>query len=240
MGHHESVMQEADWLNSNSHPDRTWAASEANALEEFRNSETPAKIIYAEELERLVHQLLPSVMKIRSPARGLRRGPQGSNYYSTQVHSDWPLDFGDYVEKNPYTDYQEHRNQFEKTNASEYMMVNFWRPVLPMSKPLIARPLCVCDPRTVELDDIVVIDLYGNLPGGQRFLGLKFSPRQTWYYYPHMSTCEVLAFKQFHYVKGDKMGQIPVFHTSFDHPSAPWYGIEPRSSFECQVGLLLQ
>ena len=38
----------------------------------------------------------------------------------------------------------------------------------------------------------------GNQP---QFL-LKHSPDQKWFYYPDMTNDEVIAFKQFHYMKG--------------------------------------
>ena len=108
-----------------------------------------------------------------------------------------------------------------------------------MQDPVLSRPLCFCDPQTTRAEDFVSVQMDGQIPGGQRFLGIKYHPRQTWYYYPEMTTDEVLVFKQCHFEKGQEThGRMPVCHTSFVHPDTA-RRTEPRCSFEYRVSYLI-
>lgn len=123
-----------------------------------------------------------------------------------------------------------------------FSIINFWRPVPPMAGPVKKTPLAVCDPSTVKVEDCVPIEMYGFVPGGQRSLILKQNTDQKWYYYPDMTTDEVLVFRQFHYERGV---QAPysriktVFHTAFKHPGSSPHD-EARSSSEYRVGVWLK
>lgn len=83
------------------------------------------------------------------------------------------------------------------------MVTNFWRPI-EMNEPLRYMPLTVCDPDSIELDDVVDTIVKGTAEKGKTFkLGmLKRNSNQKWFYYPYMENDEVLVFKQFECMKG--------------------------------------
>ena len=99
-------------------------------------------------------------------------------------------------------------------------------------------PLTVCDPASVDLDDIVPTDVYGITPQGRpaRNMALRRNPAQKWYYYPEMTGAEVLAFKLFDCRKDEPGALRSCFHTAFADPTAP-ADAEPRSSCEFRVGV---
>jgi hypothetical protein len=94
----------------------------------------------------------------------------------------------------------------------------------------------------VQGSDVVSI---ANQGGDSTVSALKHQPAHRWYFYPDMTTDEVVIFKQFEqsyagaYVPGKALGNIPVFHTAFEDPaSSP--GVEKRKSFEYRLGVLLK
>ena len=115
-----------------------------------------------------------------------------------------------------------------------YILINLWRTVEPMRRALRWRPLCVLDPNTVDPGELVTID---STEDGSS-TALKVSSKNRWYAYWDMLPEEVLVFKQFHYVRGEPEGRVPVFHSAFEDPLSR-RGVERRSSFEYRVGALL-
>ncbi|CAJ1433372.1 unnamed protein product [Effrenium voratum] len=123
-----------------------------------------------------------------------------------------------------------------------YSMINFWRPVLPMVGPVRGVPLAVCDPNTISVEDIVPQEVHGFVPGGQYNMGLKFNPKQQWYFYPEMTKDEVLIFRQFHYQPKTPQPYSSiktVFHSAF---RSPWASKdeEVRCSSEYRVPVWLK
>merc|ERR1712241_28391 len=114
------------------------------------------------------------------------------------------------------------------------MLVNFWRPIKPMSTPCRSLPLCFLDSTTLSEDDFVSLD------GGSGGVStsLKQNPKHKFYYYPDMTVDEVVAFKQFHQVRNESIARMPVFHTAFADPAAD-KTTEGRVSFEYRVSILL-
>lgn len=244
---HETKMSADDWLASSSRPLPT--RKELAKLATDATSDTaPVKEIYAKEIDPLLRDLIPGVTEVEYPKFALRRGPGGpNNFYGTGVHQD----FGVYPEdmktifaiKNESDsqsrNYEEWRAKLQDGSCKGFSIINFWRPVLPMKGPVQNTPLAVCDPNTVEMSEIVPQDLYGFVPGGQHNMGIKFSEKQKWYYYPDMTKDEVLVFRQFHY---DRDVAAPydrlktVFHTAFNHPGAP-KDAEQRCSSEYRINV---
>jgi len=77
------------------------------------------------------------------------------------------------------------------------MNVNVWRGV----KPVEQSPLAVCDARSVEKKDFMLVRLgksdepvTASTPGG---LNMAYNPRHEWYYYPDMQPDEALVFRLF-------------------------------------------
>jgi hypothetical protein len=72
--------------------------------------------------------------------------------------------------------------------------VNMWRGV----RPVRCSPLAVCDARSVEKGDFMLVR-FGDAPpppgpvaGG---LNVAYNPKHRWYYYPDMEPDEVIAFR---------------------------------------------
>jgi len=204
-------------------------------MDEYRNGDTPVKHIYSEEIKNLVGSVLPNVKKVMPPAKGIRRYVTNNpnKAFAKTVHNDYGLVF-DEVSENPFFDFKLQREEYDKADAKEYMLVNFWRPILPMKKPCRSNPLGFLDSSTVSPDDFVTVD--------SKSLGvatqLKENPKHKYYFYPDMTTNEVVMFKQFHQVRHESIARMPVFHTAFADPAAN-KETEGRVSFEYRVGLLL-
>jgi len=240
---HQTKMTAEDWLVQSWEPVPDRKAL-ANLEKKIEGKPSPVKDIYAQEVEPLIRELLPTSGHIELPAIALRRGPGGVNFYGAGVHQDYGL----YPEDMKNTRFdksisqEEWEQKLDADDSAGYCVINFWRPVLPMKGPVTATPLALCDPNTVGIDDIVPQDLYGFTPGGQHNMGMKFSAKHEWYYYPNMTKDEVLVFKQFQY---DKDVQKPykniktAFHTAFYHPDAP-KDAEKRCSSEYRIGVWLK
>lgn len=206
-------------------------------MDDFRNGDTPVKSIYAKEVVDLITSIvIPRATNVMPPARGIRR------YITTninkapakQLHNDYGLDFDDVVDRNPAFDFKSQKLQYEETKSNEYMLINLWRPIKPMSTPCRSYPLCFLDSTTLGPDDFVEID---NMSLGVITV-LKENPsKHKFYYYPDMTVDEVLIFKQFHKVRNETTARMPTFHTAFVDPAAD-KTTEGRVSFEYRVGLL--
>jgi len=234
---HHSTMTAEDWLASDQFKDQAEVPKD-KVLETYWSKDTPAKTIYSKEVEKLARELVPQTVHVCSPAQGVRRGPGGYQVFGAAVHSDFPYKLEEWQMNENMRKLVSSDEEFKTMMTGNYVMINFWRPVSPMKGPCQDKPMCVLDPRTVDPADVSSIQMFGQIPGGQIYLGVQYNPNQVWYYYPDMTTDEVLVFKQFEHVKGEASGRMPVFHTAFHDPAAPKEP-EKRCSFEYRVGCLL-
>lgn len=237
---HKSAMTAQGWEESDRDVNEIFSTINnetryQEVMDDFRNGNTPVKQIYAKEVQELIKTVVvPRATDIMPPARGIRRyiSMNLNKAPAKQIHNDYGLDFDDIVENNPAFDFKKQRQKFEETNSNEYMLINLWRPIKPMTEPLRSFPLCFLDSTTLNPNDFVTIDSksLGVLTG------LKDNPKHKFYYYPDMTIDEVLVFKQFHTVRNEGT-KMPVFHTAFNDPRAD-DATEGRVSFEYRVGLL--
>eukprot|EP00439_Symbiodinium_sp_Y106_P044936 s1402_g5.t1 len=228
---HESKMTAEDWL----------ADSILLRNPQGPNPSTKVRTIYAKEIEPLIRELLPSAAEICFPSRVVRRGPGGpSPFYAYRVHQDFGLypedmiHFGD--------GFEGFLKRCHNKDTAGYVLLNFWRPIPPTAGPVRSTPLAVCDPNTVRVEDCVPIKTYGLIPGGQHSLVLKHNADQKWYYYPDMTTDEILVLRQFHYERGMEApyNRIKtIFHAAFKHPASSPKD-EVRYSSEYRVGVWLK
>jgi hypothetical protein len=204
-------------------------------MHDFRNADTPVKKIFAEETKELVKSILPRAKTIMPPAKGIWRFVNAgiANAPAKTVHNDYGLIFDEVVDRNPFFDFDKQRAIYEETKSNEYMLINLWRPIKPMSKPLRSLPLCFLDSSTLRKDDFVTIDSKSL----GITIGLKDNPNHKFYYYPDMTVDEMVVFKQFHRFRKETSARMPVFHTAFADPAAD-ENTEGRVSFEYRVGLL--
>ena len=146
---HTSHMSEEDWVAADSNITKEeFAKALENSndrqkmLNKYQNANTPGKNIYAKEVEELIRSVLPETKEVIAPAQGtLRRAvPNARDAPIKAMHSDYGLDFDRLVNntKVPFP-FAAYRKKYEETKANEFMLVNFWRPVLPMSQKLRER-----------------------------------------------------------------------------------------------------
>ena len=219
-----------------------WEASHRNVYEtddiegqgeRWYNKDTPAKRVYAKEAESMLADLLPGA-RFLPPGQGILRSATSDKRTASVVHCDFGLSLEDFSATPRFAFGDQIAAMEQDSRCKGYMLINLWRTVEPMSRALRWRPLCVLDPNTVETSELVTIDSTEN--GAST--ALKSSPKNRWYAYWDMTPDEVLVFKQFHYVRGEPEGRVPVFHSAFEDPLTR-RGVERRSSFEYRVGALL-
>ena len=200
--------------------------------------------IYYPEIETIIRErLLPGYhLEIPPVPYLLRRGPETPNpFYGTVVHQDYGLSADDYEENIAAygTDEgaQAWRKQYDRDEVTGFLVINFWRTVY-MDEPLRHQPLTICDPYSVEPDDVLSTGLLNFTPTGRpsNQLGMRYNPEQRWYYYPRMTTGEVLAFKNFQCWKGEPPTLRTCFHSAFDEPDPPEQASE-RQSCEYRIGV---
>ncbi|CAJ1393971.1 unnamed protein product [Effrenium voratum] len=193
--------------------------------------ETPISRIYAREVEEMVRELMPDAKEVELDPLCARRGPGTKNpTYSFAVHQDYGFTAEDW----PLADHG-FKARFQEPAVKGFMAVNFWRPVAPMKHPVKKAPLAVCDPATVKMEDTVPINIRWDELGYVKMLALAHDDEQRWYYYPDMTTDEVLVFKSFQYFKSQQGPELHTcFHTAFEDPTCP-ASAEPRQSAEYRV-----
>jgi len=239
---HTSAMSGEDWVATNRNVTELIESYDNSdeykkLMDQYQHANTPGKQIYSKEIEEMIRLVLPDAKEVIAPAKGILRAPNTTASPIKALHSDYGIDFERLVNTSQFIDFHPHRKQYEDTTASEIMLVNFWRPVLPMSQPLRSNPLCFLDTSTVDIDDIVMLDITKNGKFFSEIISLKESPRHQFYYYPDMTIDEVIVFKQFHQVRDESSARLPTFHTAFNDPAAN-EETEERTSFEYRVAIL--
>ncbi|CAE7197690.1 BCAT2 [Symbiodinium natans] len=234
---HPTKMAAEDWLKHSS------VAGVERKPEPGEAS--PVREIYTKELEPLVRELLPNVADISWPFGALRRGPGGPNTsYGLGIHQDYglyPADLDNTYDKR-LGSFEQFMERLKDPSTAGYMVLNFWRPVLPMKGPVKSFPLALCDPNTVKVEEVLSQETYGFVAGGQVSTCIKFSADHKWYYYPDVTKDEVLVMKQFQYERGveapyDRIRTV--FHSAFKHAEASPTE-EPRCSSEYRVPVWLK
>lgn len=242
---HRTAMTAADWQHSDvdlkEHPGEGETAARD---EKYMTADTPVRRIWSHEAEAILQSLIPEAASFELPSFGfLRKSANGifsGKGASRTVHNDLPLDLDKACNraKRLVPRMGQQRELLETCDYSSLLVCNLWRPIAPSTKPVESAPLCVCDAKSVTAEDFVEHNI-GALddPRATQITGLKHNARQRWYYYPAMTTEEVLVFRQFQHVKGDAAATMPAFHTAFRDPASP-EAAEPRISFEYRVGVL--
>ena len=182
---------------------------------------------YHGEVESLLReQLMPNLTFQLDKAGGRiyqRRGPGTPNEgYAGGVHQDYgfgPESIEDLLRAAGERYAEIWRTRFDSEDILAYSILCFWRTV-NMGEPLRHRPLVVCDPNTVSLQDLVPVRMTGHGSSIDQ-VGLRFHKRQCWYAYRHMTPDEVLVFRQCHLVKATPDRWMTCFHTSTPDPEAP-------------------
>ena len=166
------------------------------------------------------------------------------------AHNDFAESFGEGIIRTVASGGVPHTQTFGLTDAmlaagiteadlrgSRMLVVNTWRSVGP--EPLRRFPLAVADRQTVRRSHLRK-SLLGRVPCGEPRGGIdiytaEHDPDVRWYYFPEMTSDEVLIWKGF---DSAEVPMQPTLHTSFDDPNAPEDAAE-RMSVEVRVLCLL-
>lgn len=201
--------------------------------------------IYHEEIASVVRErLLPGRrLEITQGPRLIRRGRQ-QRYYAARIHADGPLGPEGYARNigafGPQAVIDRWRQAYAREEVAGLVSIGFWRTT-NMRGPLRHMPLALCDPNSVERDDMVPTTSNTIAPGGRttHHLVLRHNPRQAWFYYPEMTGAEMLAMKVCEFWKDDpETHPQNVFHTAFMDPAAP-ADAELRESCEHRIGVMI-
>jgi hypothetical protein len=131
------------------------------------------------------------------------------------------------------------RDRVDRDDVDTFVVLDFWRPT--MDEPLRHMPLVLCDPNSIDPEDMISTGLEGIAPNGAEtyHIGLKYNAGQRWYYYPEMTADEVLVFKLFELRKGEAPQRFRAcLHCAVEDPSTP-PDAKPRQSCEHRVSVLL-
>ena len=211
-----------------------------------RDWDADVEAIYLPEIDTIIRdRLYPGVrVEVQQSPKILRRGRDMSNPYAGGVHSDGPLTSAHYADNvaafaGPQAEHW-WKAQYDRPDVRGFVQVDFWRPT-NMSEPLRHMPLALCRPSSLDAADIVPTEMIGIAPdrAKSRHLVLRFNRAQEWFYFPEMTTDEVLAFKLGEFWKDDESAAPQnVFHTAFELPDTP-ADAEHRQSCEHRVGVLI-
>jgi hypothetical protein len=203
--------------------------------------------IYLGEIETIIgERLYPRRhIEIQQAPRLLRRGRGTSTpFYAEGVHSDGPLTADAYAMNVGAFAFEQAeqwwRARYSRDDVVGFVSIDFWRPT-NMQSPLRHMPLALCAPATLDRADIFPSTMVGVAPEGRtsHHLALRFNHGQKWFYYPEMTTDELLAFKLCEFSKDDPQAAPQnVFHSAFRDSTAP-VDAEERQSCEHRVGVLL-
>lgn len=155
-----------------------------------------------------------------------KSGVESGGGYISDVHMD-------YTDNTTWHRYLALHGERVPENSNQVYALNFWRP---LSRSVDDQPLAVCDARTVAIEDLQEVVVYGY--GADNYswhdIGIETfsvcaSDRHRWYYYPDMTPDDVLIIKSY-----DSQGVIGTTcpHASFAHPEPKG---EPRRSIELRV-----
>ncbi|MEO0062364.1 MAG: hypothetical protein RLZZ08_924 [Pseudomonadota bacterium] len=118
----------------------------------------------------------------------------------------------------------------EQRLAGRHMLLNVWRPIVPVE----SAPFALCDASTVRREDLFDSEVVGGL-GGLPFslwgFNLAYRPDHKWYWAPAMQPEEALVFKLW---DSDPDKVQFTAHSAFEDTTAP-ADAAPRQSIELRT-----
>jgi len=203
--------------------------------------------IYLAEIEEIIRKrLFPGRrVEVQQSPNLLRRGRGTSTpFYADGVHSDGPRTAEAYALNVAAFASEEGaqwwRTTYDRDDVAGFVSIDFWRTT-NMRGPLQHMPLALCEPNSVDPADMVPSSMVGVAPHGRtsHHLAMRYNPRQRWYFYPEVTTDELIAFKLSEFWKDDETAHPQnVFHSAFLDLEAP-SDAEERQSCEHRVGVLI-
>jgi hypothetical protein len=203
--------------------------------------------IYLPEIEDIIRKrLLPNRrVEVQQSPNLLRRGRGTSTpFYADGVHSDGPRTAEVYALNVAAFASEEGaqwwRSTYARDDVAGFVSIDFWRTT-NMRGPLQHMPLALCEPNSVDPADMLPSSMVGIAPEGRtsHHLAMRYNPGQRWYFYPEVTSNELIAFKLSEFWKDDEAAHPQnVFHSAFRDPLAP-SDAEERQSCEHRVGVLI-
>lgn len=184
----------------------------ATAVTDFYDDEE-VEAVYYPEMERLV-------MAVTGASKVLVFD------HTRRVEGDDPRDGHRRPVRGAHNDYTEKSGpqrvrdlvpaaEAEQRLGARFAIVNVWRPI---SGPVRAAPLAVCDAQSLAPGDLVATDLVYSDRVGEVY-GAAYGTHQRWYYFPDMERDEVILIKGYDSETDGRARFAP--HTAFDDPTSP-------------------
>jgi hypothetical protein len=199
---------------------------DASAVSDFYDDGEVASV-YHPEVERLVRQAtgaarvvvfdttlrsgkaLPGRKPVKEPAR--------------RIHNDYTEKSGPQRVRDLLP-----ADEAEALLRGRFAVINVWRPI---RGPVLEAPLALCDATSIAPDDFVATDLkYPDRTG--EIYSVTFNPRHRWFYFPRMTTDEVVLIKCYDSAR-DGRARFTA-HGAFDDPTSP-SDAAPRESIEART-----
>ena len=150
---------------------------------------------------------------------GEATGPGGMGVYAQMVHAD----------VSPLIE-----NHLHVPPRLHFGLYNVWRSI-DREREIEVMPLALCDGATVDAADIVYADAWRRTWPRTRLIDCRLihSNRQCWFYYPRMTSEEVLIFRQYD-TREAAANLRSTFHTAFED-RATRENAPPRRTIEARV-----
>ena len=116
-------------------------------------------------------------------------------------------------------------DEAEQRLRKRVVEINIWRPI---REPVLARPLAVCDARSIAPGDLVPTDRYLK----HEVFMMTFNRAHRWFYFPRMLNAETLLIKGYDSML-DGRARFTA-HASFADPATPPKA-PPRESIEARA-----
>lgn len=198
------------------------------------------KSVYYKEMEELIQHQLGAAKVVVFTHQVRNECPEDPNATGVQgyfrgVHVDFASNWAEEKYRMVLEDHMQQNNEdMSMYTKGRFVIVNAWRNI--GKQPIEQDHLAVCDETTlIKPDDYVTAYYYGsNRKGsGKQFrLASRNAHRHRWYYFPNMTSDEVLLFKQWD-SDNTKSGRS-CFHSAF-HDSTARADAPPRESIEVRA-----
>lgn len=202
-------------------------AAYPTAVTEFLDDDEIRRVYYP-EIERLVTRetgcgkvvVFDHTVRIGDAARQAEQHVRGP---VRVVHNDFTVDSAPRRVRDLLP-----ADEAEVRLGKRFGSINVWRPI---RGPVENDPLVICGWSTLGDEDLIAVERrYKDRVGG--VYNLAYNPGQRWYFFPRMTTEEVVLLKCYDSLTDGTARWTA--HGSFDNPVAP-AGAPPRESIEIRT-----
>ncbi|KAI9696042.1 MAG: hypothetical protein M1836_005873 [Candelina mexicana] len=160
--------------------------SDIQSEEKDFNDDTHIKEVYYPEVEQLILDNVPGAKRVLLFDHTIRRAnPNAPRAPVTRVHIDRTVASAEARVRHHLPE------EAETLLQGRYRIINVWRP---LNGPVVSFPLGFADGATVADEDLVGVEhRYPDRTG--ETAGVKYNPKQNWYYWSGMQNDERLLLK---------------------------------------------